>query len=72
MVFILRIEKKTTSDLTIPGLVKTLSVVICSVVPGERQITIVCHEKLCKNRLQKTDFQYEEIFILNRNENREQ
>lgn len=45
--------------------------VICSVVPGERQITIVCHEKLYKNRLQKVDFQYEEIIILNRNEDRE-
>lgn len=70
MVFILRIEKKI-SDLAIPGLVKTLSMVICSVVPGERQITIVCHEKLYKNRLQKIDFQYEEIFILTRNETRE-
>lgn len=70
MVFILRIEKKI-SDLAIPGLIKSLSMVICSIVPGERQTTIVCHEKLYKNRFQKMDFQYEEIFILTRNESRE-
>lgn len=70
MVFILRIGKKI-SDLAIPGLLKSLSMVICSIVPRERQITIVYHEKLYKNRLQKMDFQYEEIFILTRNETRE-